>query len=265
MFGFIIKKNFCDGWDNLLNLLIANLVFLFAGVGLLMLNVLIGEKSILLLLSFVFSMIVLSIFIFAYGEVAAKIADFNGVGLLDYFKNIPHVLKDATLFGVMISLIIFLSSFSLRYYFFESQSLFGFAVGCIMIWVDLFIFLSLQWFVPIRSLMKNSFKKCLKKSFIIFFDNTGFTIAITLYNFILLILSVACIGFFPSMAGMLISNTNALRLRLYKYDYLEEHPELRTKKERRQIPWEELIYEDRQTLGPRKFKSFLFPWKDEER
>ena len=38
----------------------------------------------------------------------------------------------------------------------------------------------------------------------------------------------------------------------------------KTKKERRQIPWEELIYEDRETLGPRKLKSFIFPWKDQE-
>lgn len=265
MFGFIIKKNFCDGWDNLLNLLISNLVFLFAGIGLFMLNAIIGEISVLLLLSFVFSMIVFSILTFAYGEVAAEIANFNGVGLLDFFKAIPGVLKDASLYGVMISVITFLSSFSLRYYFIENQSLFGFGVGCLMVWVDLFIFLSLQWFVPIRSLMKNNFKKCLKKSFIIFFDNTGFTILITIYNLFLLAFSILCIGFFPSMAGITIGNTNALRILLYKYDYLEEHPELQTKRERKKIPWEELIYDDRQILGPRKFKSFLFPWKEEEK
>ena len=46
--------------------------------------------------------------------------------------------------------------------------------------------------------------------------------------------------------------------------YLEEHPELTTKKERKNIPWEELIYEDRETLGPRKLRSFLFPWKDDQ-
>ena len=85
-----------------------------------------------------------------------------------------------------------------------------------------------------------------------------------IYDLILLAFSVLFIGFFPSIAGILIANTNALRLRLYKYDYLEEHPELTTKKERRQIPWEDLIYEDRETLGPRKLKSFIFPWKDQE-
>lgn len=265
MFGFLIKKNFCDGWDNLLNLLIANLVFLFTGVGLFMLNALINDGSVLLLLLFIVSMIFISIIIFAYGEVAAEIANFNGVGLLDFFKAIPGVLKDATLFGVFLSAVITISGFSLKYYFFDAQSMFGFGVGCLLLWIDIFIFLAMIWFVPVRSLMKNGFKKCLKKSFILLFDNTGFTIVMALYNLILTALSVVCIGFFPSIAGITIADTNALRLLLYKYDYLDEHPELKTKKERKQIPWEELIYEDRQTLGPRKFKSFLFPWKEEER
>lgn len=265
MFGFIIKKNFCDGWDNLLSLLIANLVFLFSAVALFMLNAVIGEKSILILLSFLFSMIVISILIFAYGEVAAKIANFCGVGLLDFFKAIPGVLKDATLFGLMVSAIILISSFALRYYFIQMQSLLGFGIGCLLVWLDVFLFMAFQWFVPIRSLMKNNFKKCLRKSIIIMFDNTGFTFAVTLYNLVMLVLSVACIGFFPSMGGILIGNTNALRILLYKYDYLEEHPELQGKRGRKPIPWEELIYEDRQTLGPRKFKSFLFPWKEEEK
>jgi len=265
MFGFLIKKNFCDGWDNLLNVLIANLVFLFAGVGLFMLNAVVSEQTVLVLLSFVFSMIVVSIIAFAYGEVAAKIADFNGVGLLDFFKAVPGVLKDAVLFGILVSAVSVISSFSLRYYFLEVHSLFGFGIGCLLVWIDFFFILAMQWFVPIRSTMHNNFKKCLKKSFIILFDNTGFTFVMALYNLILLALSVVCIGFFPSIAGITINNCNALRILLYKYDYLEEHPELKTKKERRKIPWEELIYEDRQTLGPRKFKSFIFPWKEEEK
>ena len=75
-------------------------------------------------------------------------------------------------------------------------------------------------------------------------DNTGFSIFMGLYTLILAALSI-------------------LPIRMYKYDYLEEHPELKTPRERRQIPWEELIYEDRETLGPRKLRSFLFPWKDQ--
>ena len=267
MFGFLIKKNFCDGWDNLFSVLTANVTFLFVGFGVVFLNYFAAKMpqnlSYLIVILVILSFIIMSIFTFAYGETAAKIADFNGIHLLDYFKAIPGVLKDATLFGLMISLILIISGFSIHYYVIQTQSLVGFCVGILLIWIDIFIFLALQWFIPIRSIMHNNFKKCLKKSFIIMFDNTGYSIAMALYNIVLFALSVVFIGFFPSMAGILIADTNALRLRLYKYDYLEEHPELKTKRERKQIPWEELIYDDRQALGPRKWKSFLFPWKEE--
>ena len=110
--------------------------------------------------------------------------------------------------------------------------------------------------------MHNNFRKCLRKCFIIFFDNTGFSILVALNNLVLFIFSVLFVGLIPSIGAMVINNQNNLRIRLYKYDYLEEHPELNNKKDRKKIPWEELIYDDRETLGPRKFKSFLFPWKE---
>lgn len=93
-------------------------------------------------------------------------------------------------------------------------------------------------------------------------DNTAFSIGFAFYNLILILLSVLFIGFIPSVTGITLAKVNALRLRLYKYDYLELHPELKTKHERKNVPWEELLYEDKETLGPRKFRSFIFPWKD---
>lgn len=264
MYGFIIKKSFCDGWDNLLALVLTNVLIFFVGFGIVFLNAFSfsSGSSIFQLLAFVISAIILSILAFAFGDSAAKIADFKVIRIVDYFKAIPGVLKDATFFGLFISAVVLISFFSARYYFIETKSLFGFCLGSLICWIDVFIFISLQWFIPLRSIMHNNFKKCLKKCFIIFFDNTGFSVFIAIYNLILTAFSVLFIGFFPSVAGILIADTNALRLRLYKYDYLEEHPELTTKKERKQIPWEELIYEDRETLGPRKFRSFIFPWKE---
>lgn len=265
MFGFLIKKNFCDGWDNLLSIVLTNVVFMFAILGLLYLNFLaVRVNEYLIIASFTVTCIVISILAFAYGDVAADIADFNGIGILDYFKNIPGVLKDAILFGVLYAVFIMISIECFLFYFIQNTSLVYAFIGAIILWLDLFVVLALQWFIPIRSIMHNDFKKCLKKCFILFFDNTGFTIAMGLYHFILCIISVIFIGFLPSVSGLVLSGTNALRLRLYKYDYLEEHPELKTKKERKQIPWEELIYEDREMLGPRKLRSFLFPWKEDK-
>ena len=266
MIGFILKKNFCDGWDNLISVIMANLVFLFSGIGLVLLNGFAGrsESQLIILAALLFSSIVLSILAFAYSDSAAHIANFEGIHLFDFFKAIPGSLKDGALFGLMNAAVFLISSFSIRYYIVDSGSLIGFAMGCVIFWVDFFYLLAMQWFLPIRSLMHNNFRKCFKKCFLILFDNTGFSLLMALYNLILLILSVVCIGFFPSMTGILIADTNALRVLLYKYDYLEEHPELKTKKERGQIPWDDLLMEDREILGPRPIRSFLFPWKDDK-
>ncbi|MBR4011819.1 MAG: hypothetical protein IKI98_03255, partial [Spirochaetaceae bacterium] len=87
-----------------------------------------------------------------------------------------------------------------------------------------------------------------------------FSIFIFIYNLILAVLS--CVVFvLPGFSGICLSLNNALRLRLYKYDWLEEHPDIPLKEARKQIPWGELIAEDYETLGPRSFKSFIFPWK----
>ena len=273
MYGFLFKKNFCDGWDNLFSVVIINVMFLISMVGIILLSSFVtshlGENTtdmafyliqsaILFLGLFIFN-----IFDFAYGELAQKIANFEGIHLLDFFKRIPGVLLDAFLFSLLIIAVVFISTYSIYFYIIQQKSMMGLFVGALLFWVDIFIVLSLQWFVPIRSTFHNKFFKCLKKCIIIFMDNTGFSIIMALYNLVLITLSVLPIGFFPSLAGVSISKHNAFRLRMYKYDYLEEHPELKTQKERRRIPWEELIYDDREALGPRKLRSFLFPWKEE--
>ena len=63
------------------------------------------------------------------------------------------------------------------------------------------------------------------------------------------------------MTGIMITNMNAFRLRMYKYDWLEVNPDL-TMEERKDVPWDALIAKDKKTLGPRPLKSFIFPWKE---
>lgn len=268
MFGFLIKKNFCDGWDNLFAVFIVNVVCTLTGLGFLLLFLMMSkmESPFMMGLVLVVACIVLSVLVFAYGDSSATIAKFETPRLVDYFKAIPGVLKDGVLFGLMISAIVILSYIGIKYYwgeeFLAKFPMLGIFLGALLMWMDVFAILSLQWFLAIRSLMHNNFRKCLKKCMIIFMDNTGFSIAMLLYTIVLLAISVFFLGMMPAWAGITIAQTNAIRLRLYKYDYLEEHPELTTKRQRRKIPWEELIYEDRETLGPRKLKSFLFPWKE---
>ena len=70
----------------------------------------------------------------------------------------------------------------------------------------------------------------------------------------------------PGLNGILLSSTNALRLRLYKYDWIEKMSENdpdfeKNRDKRNEVPWDELLAEDKESLGPRKLSSFLFPWK----
>lgn len=271
MYGFILKKNFCDVWDNLLTVIIVNLVHMLSASGILYLWALLTKSlgantldivSIATTCGFITLWnIIHYIITFAFGEQAVKICNFEGIRIRDFFLSIPGCIVDAIKYGIFISLLLFLSIFLLYFYWFSGSKIGIFVFG-IIFWIDIFLILSLQWFCALRCTMHNNFRKCLRKCFIIFFDNTGFSILVALNNLVLFIFSVLFVGLIPSIGAMVINNQNNLRIRLYKYDYLEEHPELNNKKDRKKIPWEELIYDDRETLGPRKFKSFLFPWKE---
>ena len=273
MFGFILKKNFCDGWDNLFSVVVVNVLFLISMVGIVILSSFVtsrlGDETTNMTFYLIQTgIMLLGLFIaciisFSYGELAAKIANFEGIHFLDFFKKIPGVLKDAALFSLLITLIVFVSVYSIHFYVIQNQTLISLFIGALIFWIDIFIALALQWFVAIRSTFHNPFFKCIKKCFIILMDNTGFSLFMAFYNLLLAAISILPIGFFPSIAGINIAKLNAFRLRLYKYDYLEEHPELKTPRERRNIPWEDLIFEDREALGPRKLRSFLFPWKED--
>ena len=47
----------------------------------------------------------------------------------------------------------------------------------------------------------------------------------------------------------------------YKYDWIEVNPGL-SAKERKNVPWNDLLAKDRKLLGQRTLKGFFFPWKD---
>ena len=59
---------------------------------------------------------------------------------------------------------------------------------------------------------------------------------------------------------------NALRLRLYKYDWIEEMTSqdsdfINSRDKRSEVPWDELLASDKESLGEFKLSRLLFPWK----
>ena len=49
-----------------------------------------------------------------------------------------------------------------------------------------------------------------------------------------------------------------MKLRLYKYDYLEENPDAK----RNDIPWDALLIDERERVGKRTLRGMIFPWKE---
>ena len=142
-------------------------------------------------------------------------------------------------------------------------NLIGVFFCALIAWFTLIVLMAMQWFIPLYYLQEdNTLFKCLKKSFIIYFDNASFTFVMLIHNIIVLFFTVFTFGFIPGINGLTLSCMNALRLRLYKYDWLEEHKDyLDDKDKRSEVPWELLIQEDRESLGPFKLSSILAPWK----
>lgn len=263
MLLFYFKKNFCDGWDNMFLLLLANVISLalctltFFGV-----SITLATNPLLGIIILVAGICIITTSIFAFGGISAKIADFKPVSVKAYFSEYKKAAlwKDGLLFGLLAALMVIITVLGIPFYL-NMDAYFGPLLAALLFWLLFVCLVSLQWFLPIRSLMNNSFGKCLKKCFIVFFDNVGFSIAVFLYTFLMLILSFFVFFILPGFSGIVLAHMNAMRLRLYKYDWLEEHPEIANTKARKNVPWETLIAKDKETLGPRGFKSFIFPWK----
>ena len=260
MIGFFIKKNFFDGWDHLLSLVFPNLILFALTIGGYFLADLALNVSVfasLLVLGILWCAIAVAVF--AFGPCATQIASFKSVTFKDWLRNFRSSWKVGIGFGLITFLLPLLGTITIPFYL-QMEGMVGLFLVALVFWFLLVCALSLQWFLPIRCLMGNDFKRCLKKSFIIFFDNPGFSLFIFIYTIFLAVLSIALFMTVPSFCGIVLAHVNALRLRLYKYDWLEAHPEA-SPAEKRQLPWKELMAEDQENIGPRTLKGFIFPWK----
>ena len=296
MFGFYVKKNFFDGWDNLWHIIVMNLFFnlvLLALSAVYIATAFIPMKalwqSLLGFFLILLSIIVMTWFVLAESYNCASIANFEKPSFKNYFCKLKQTFLPGLFLGLIIAFLLAVLFISFPYYFNmwkpsdgSSRSIAGLILMIISFWFALVCLLALQWFMPLHALMGGSFLKTLKKSFIIFLDNMGFSIAVALNNVLhlsivilalyfgftrtnplFLLFAVFPAGILPGFTSILLSLTQALRLRLYKYDWIQNDMDAENVGNKN-IPWDELLAHDRETLGPRTLKGIFFPWKDEK-
>ncbi len=264
MILFYLKKNFCDGWDNLLWIALFNICLLVWGaLGFFLVSATASSPIVSLLLILVF--VCLSMIpIFSLSDACSRIANFKSVPIREVFSNFKNVWRIALVFGLVVCFILFTCFVGLPFYFqmyTQNNSIIFLLFMAMIFWILTISLFSLQWFMPLQSQLGGGFKKNIKKCYILFFDNIGFSLFLGLYTVFIFVFSILLAFMAPGITGIVLAHNNALRLRMYKYDWLEEHPELDPKAARKQIPWDELIGDDKETIGPRDIKSFIFPWK----
>ena len=274
MLGFFFKKNFYDGWDNVLFIFVPNLildVFFLIGGGLFYLGTKVNGTAGIIIWGCTVLLVITagSILSLAWAESAAKIADYESAEIKPFFTSLKTCIKDGILYGIVLFAVLLVSAAGIIFYFRPVSGatlpFIGLMAGSGFFWIMLTIISALFWYPSLRAIMHNPFKKSIKKCFIILFDNIGSCVVLGIYNFFLLIISIVMVGLAPGLGGIGLSRVNFLRILLKKYDYLEiAEKEAAGKKPvfRNKIPWQELLKEDIEITGSRSIKSFFMPWKE---
>ena len=257
MIGFFIKKAFFDGWDNLIGMVLQNLIYIVLFACALVCFSLVDISVPLFYVVMVLIIFVTCIFaggtsstVFGYSDYEKETWGPFGAGIR---RNIRHSL----LFFVITLLLFIIATLVIPFYM-AINNMVGILLGVILSWVFIIVMLALVYYFPLMNLLPGDRPlKTLKKCFIILGDNLGFSFFLLLYNAVLLALSALTMGTIPGVAGYMLAQQDAMKLLMFKYDWLEEHPDTN----RRKIPWDELLYDEKEKVGPRSFKSMIFPWK----
>jgi hypothetical protein len=260
MIGFLIKKTLYDLWDNMFRVVLLNLGFFLCTA---VLSVPIWFPKVfnptgpLVIVFFVLGTLICSIYLATAALTIKSISDYGNFTFQDFFGNIKKAWPAGV--AVFVFLFIIYIMFAVVIPFYASMaSLFGLIIVALLIWVIVFAFLSFQFYFSVYSRLGMSIIKSFKKCMLISFDNTGMAIFLLIHNILALAVSVIFVFMFPGPVGVLLYLDEALRLRLLKYDYLEAHPEA----DRKKIPWDALLIDEREKTGNRSLRNFIFPWKD---
>jgi len=89
-----------------------------------------------------------------------------------------------------------------------------------------------------------------------FIDNVLFSLGLLVGALIISGISTFFIFIIPGIGMLLLWYHVAVRLRLAKYDYLEQNPNTKSSN----IPWKVILQDDMKRLSSRTLKRLIFPW-----
>jgi hypothetical protein len=256
MFGFLVKKAFFDMWDNMFRIIIMNLGYILV-LGIFWLAIEIASITALSIAVVFIGIAVLAVYTGAVSRMCSEIADYKQPGFADFWSYVRESLASSLLLALVVLIYVFVVSVAFRFYG-GMQSLVGPLAVALLFWVTLAWVFASQYFFPIQSRLDRKFRKIFRKTFLVFFDNPGFSLGLFLVALIIFVGSVLTALLLPGIASILLWWNVAFKLRMYKYDWLEKNPG----ENRRRIPWDALLIDDRERVGKRTLRGLIFPWKE---
>ena len=261
MIGFLLRKTFYDLWDNMFKIAVLNLGFIVCTAILFFFPVLIGrfiDLPVLNVVMVAIGILICTIYLSAASYSIRIISDYGTFTFGDFIKSFKPSLPAGLVMGAFVFIVFLIITVVLPFYLTMEPPLAGLALSAIIFWTTIFMVLSFQYYFTVYTRLGSNVVKSIKKCLLISLDNTGFSFFMVIHNILSLVFSALIAFLFPGPVGVMLYLDEALRLRLLKYDYLEANPEAN----RRKIPWDALLIEEREKTGTRSFRNFIFPWKD---
>ena len=251
MVGFYIKKGFYDIWDNFLLLFLLNIGFAFILGIIIWLPYFLSFSQVLSALGLCAGLMLFHLYTGAAARLTGDMADCKSVSFRSFTAHFREGFAVSLTMGGIAVLQVVILLLILPFYF-QVGGLPGLAAMSLIFWTNFFWLLAAQYYHPVAQRLDTNVIKVIKKSLMLLMDNLPFTLFMGLGSCLIFFLLI------PGIAAVLLWQQTGLRLRLYKYDYLDAHPGA----VRNEIPWETLLEQEKEQAGSRSFKSLIFPWKE---
>lgn len=256
MLKFFLKKSFYDGWDGMLALAGFNGAFLaIAAVGV-WLPSLSGSPALGMA-----GMAIAAAAGSVWWSVAAhafwRVADFKAVRVEDLKAAVKAGWAPGLQLGGVVAASIFFASVAFPFY----ASLGGFLglfATSLAFWLFASLWLTLQYFLPLKAARGGTFVETMRTSFLLFIDAPFFALLSAIDSVLCVALSPVVAFLLPGPAAAVLVSCEATRLRLHRMRWLAGRS---GGGKPGRTPWPALLADDAEALGERGLKDLLFPWK----
>ena len=244
-------------WDNMLAVFMLNFGYVLIVGGALYLPYLLSFSVAASYIGIAVGITAFNFYTGAVSVMAREISDYQTLSFKSFFTYFKEVWKSSLAISIITIIQAFVLVIAFPFYF-QMGGILGVAAMSVIFWVSVIWWISSQYFFPIRTRLDTSIRKILKKCFMVFFDNTIFSIILGVGTVVTVIISGFTAFLLPGLTSVLIWHQVGFKLRLLKYDYLEENPEA----DRKKIPWDALLIDEKDRVGHRTLRGMIFPWKE---